>query len=119
MKKILFAAFAALLSFSSCDTDTTRTSDDNDNTQEQKNIAASNVISKAFETGDVSGIDSVVSDDFIDHTAEGDMKGRDSLKASIRFIHSTFKDMKMEKIRKIADDDYVFSWMRYSGTSDG
>ena len=29
------------------------------------------------------------------------------------------KDMKTEKIRDAADGDYVYSWMRYSGTSDG
>nr|MBA2561720.1 ester cyclase [Chitinophagaceae bacterium] len=89
------------------------------NAQEQKNLAASDVISKAFQTGDVAGIDSVVSDDFIDHTDRGDMKGRDSLKAMVKFIHSNFKDMKSEKIRDVADGDYVYSWMRYTGTSDG
>ena len=51
----------------------------NDNTEEQKNLAASNVITKAFQTGDVSGIDSVVADDFVDHTDRGDKIGRDSL----------------------------------------
>jgi predicted SnoaL-like aldol condensation-catalyzing enzyme len=120
MKKILFAAFAGLLFIcASCNTDTTTTSDNNDNAQEQKNLAASDVISKAFQTGDVAGIDSVVSDDFIDHTDRGDMKGRDSLKAMVKFIHSNFKDMKSEKIRDVADGDYVYSWMRYTGTSDG
>ncbi len=120
MKKILFAAFAGLLFIcTSCNTDTTVTSDNNDNAQEQKNLAASDVISKAFQTGDITGIDSVVSDDFIDHTDRGDMKGRDSLKAMVNFVHSNFKDMKTEKIRDVADGDYVYSWMRYTGTSDG
>lgn len=27
--------------------------------------------------------------------------------------------MKTEKVREVADEDYVYSWMRYSGTSDG
>ncbi len=34
-------------------------------------------------------------------------------------VHTNFKDMKMEKVREMADDEFVFSWMRYSGTSDG
>ena len=84
----------------------------------KKNLDASHVVSKAFGTGDVSGIDAVVASDFVDHTDKGDM-GRDSLKAMITMMHSMNKDMKMETIKEFADDDYVFSWMRYSGTSDG
>ena len=120
MKKILFAAFCGLLFIcTSCTSKTESTSDDNVNAQEQKNIAASDVITNAFQTGDVSGIDSVVSDDFLDHTDRGDKKGRDSLKAMVKFIHANFKDMKMEKVREVGDDQYVFTWMRYTGTSDG
>ncbi len=83
------------------------------------NIASSDVIMKAFQTGDVSGIDSVVSDDFLDHTDRGDMKGRDSLKAMVNWVHANMKDMKTEKVREVADGDFVYSWMRYTGTSDG
>lgn len=120
MKKIFLAAFAGLLCFCiSCNSKTESTSDNKYSEQEQKNIAASDVITKAFQTGDVSGIDSVVSDDFVDHTDRGDMKGRDSLKAMVKMVHSNFKDMKTEKVREVADEDYVYSWMRYSGTSDG
>ena len=82
-------------------------------------MAASDAISKAFETGDISKIDSVVADDFVDHTDQGDKKGKDSLKAMITMTHGMMKDMKMEKVHGLADDDYVFSWMHYSGTSDG
>ncbi|HVE60934.1 MAG TPA: hypothetical protein VNA26_03895, partial [Chitinophagaceae bacterium] len=72
MKKILFAAFAGLLCIS-CNSETAGTADNTNTAEEQKNLAASNVISKAFQTGDVSGIDSVVADDFLDHTDRGDM----------------------------------------------
>ena len=120
MRKILIAAFAGLLCICmSCNSETADSSDNNMTEQEEKNLAASNVIMKAFQTGDVSGIDSVVSDDFIDHTDRGDMKGRDSLKAMVKWIHSTMKDSKMEKIHEVADGDYVYSWIRYTGTSDG
>ncbi|MFC0774852.1 ester cyclase [Terrimonas alba] len=86
--------------------------------QAEKNIAASHVVSDAFQTGDISKIDSVVASDFVDHTERGDM-GRDSLKAMIKVMHATNKDMKMEIIKDLADDEYVFSWMRFTGTSDG
>lgn len=82
------------------------------------NIAASHVISDAFLTGDVSKIDSVVASDFVDHTDKGDM-GRDSLKAMITLMHGMVKDQKMETIKDLADEDHVFSWVRYTGSSDG
>ena len=120
MNKLLFAAFAGLLCFcSSCTSDTAGSSDNKGSAQAQKNIAASDAISKAFETGNVSAIDSVVADDFVDHTDRGDKKGRDSLKAMVTMMHTYMKDMKQEKVHEVADDDYVFSWMHYSGTSDG
>lgn len=121
MKTILLAAFTGLLcTCISCDSKTESTTSDNSNqAQEQKNLAASNTISRAFETGDVSGIDSVVADDFVDHTDMGDKTGKDSLKAMVNMVHTNFKDMKTENIRDVADGDYVYSWKRYSGTSDG
>ena len=45
--------------------------------------------------------------------------GRDSLKAMITLMHAKIKDQKMETIKDLADDEYVFSWIRYTGTSDG
>ncbi len=120
MKKILISAFAGLFCIcTSCNPPATTTADNDSKAQEEKNMAASDAVGKAFETGDASAIDSVVADDFIDHTDRGDMKGKDSLKAMINMVHTNFKDMKMEKVRDVADGDYVYSWMKYSGTSDG
>ncbi len=116
MKKILFAAFAMCM-FASCSNDATTTT--KVTTEEQKNLAANDVIIKAFQTGEVSGIDSVVADDYIDHTDRGDFKGRDSLKAMVTWVHANMKDAKMEKVREVADGEYVWSWMRYTGNSDG
>ena len=122
MKKIFSAAFAALVFFFSSCTDTSSTSattDTKENTSVQKNLASNDVITKAFETGDVKGLDSAVADDFLDHTDHGDVKGRDSLKAMVAMVHGMMKDMKIEKVHELADEDYVYSWMRYKGTSDG
>ena len=119
MKKIFISAFAGLLCLcTSCNNPATTTDNDN-KAQQEKNIAASDAVAKAFQTGDVSAIDSVIADDFIDHTDRGDKKGRDSLKAMVKFVHANFSDMKVEKVRDVADGDYVYSWMTYSGTSDG
>ncbi|HEY5967104.1 MAG TPA: hypothetical protein VIU35_03955, partial [Chitinophagaceae bacterium] len=38
----------------------------------RKNLDAFHTVSNAFETGDISRIDSVVASDFVDHTPKGD-----------------------------------------------
>lgn len=119
MKKIILSTCTAMtLFFVSCNTDMADTGNKHSE-QEQRNIAASDAISRAFETGDVSIIDSVVADDFVDHTDRGDVKGKDSLKAMVQMIKANFKDMKGEKVREVAEGDYVYTWMRYTGTSNG
>ncbi len=118
MRKIqLFIVFALCIFLFSCND--TKVDAASDSSISKKNVSASNAISSAFETGDVSKIDSVVADDFVDHTERGDVKGKDSLKAMITMVHNTNKDMKMEVVKELADDDYVFSWMHFTGTSDG
>ena len=89
-----------------------------DNSAVEKNLAASHIVNKAFETGDPGKVDEAVAADFVDHTDRGD-KNRDSLKAMITMMHKAFPDMKMEVITELANDDYVFSLNRYTGNSDG
>jgi predicted SnoaL-like aldol condensation-catalyzing enzyme len=117
MKKIVFATLAGLacylVSCSSKDAGGSKLSE-----KAQKNLDASHIVVDAIKSGDISKIDDAVSADFVDHTDRGD-KGRDSLKTMITMMHSNSKDMKMETTKELADDDYVMSWMRYSGTSDG
>jgi predicted ester cyclase len=114
MKK-LFVAIAAFCICISCNDNSTSGGSD----AAKKNIAASDAISNAFSTGDVSKVDSFVSDDFLDHTDQGDKKGKDSLKAMINMVHTNMKDMKVEKIKELADDEFVMTWQRYTGTSNG
>ncbi|MDB5199766.1 MAG: hypothetical protein JWO92_1729 [Chitinophagaceae bacterium] len=115
MKKIFLAALAGMLCIMSCNNATT----DKGSDAKQKNLAADDAISNAFETGNVAAIDSFIADDFIDHSDRGDVKGRDSIKAMVKFMHDNAKDMKTEKVHQLADDDYVFSWMHWTGTSNG
>src|SRR6266566_3786901 len=116
MTKTLFASFIGLLCFfTACKNGKTASGPDS---MTQKNLDGSRTVSKAFETGDASMIDSVVASDFIDHTDHGDV-GRDSLKAMIVTMHKEFPDMKMETIKELADSDHVFTLMRFTGTSNG
>ncbi|MES2882804.1 MAG: ester cyclase [Bacteroidota bacterium] len=118
MRKILIAAFAGLFCIcTSCNNAPVTANAMSD--EEQKNLAASQTITKAFQTGDVAGIDSVVADNFLDHTDRGDFTGRDSLKSMVKWVHANFKDAKTETIQEVAKGEYVWSWMRYTGTSNG
>ncbi|MGK2861086.1 MAG: ester cyclase [Chitinophagaceae bacterium] len=119
MKKF-FSLFAATIFFFfiSCNQEKTNSETKEQSSATKKNLEASAIISKAFDTGDPSMIDSVVASDFVDHTDRGDM-GRDSLKAMITSMRKMFPDMKQETIKELADDDYVFSLMRFTGTSEG
>jgi len=84
----------------------------------EKNLTANRIVTKAFETGDPSMIDSAVASDFVDHT-DGRQTNRDSLKAMISMIKKQMPDMKTQVIKEVADNDYVFTEMRFSGTSTG
>lgn len=121
MKQILsLFALGLLFSCFSCnnENETTAAAAKEENSAAKKNLDAFHVVTKAFDTGDPAMIDSVVASDFVDHTDKGDM-GRDSLKAMIAAWKADSKDSKTEVIKEIADDDYVFGWLRFTGTSNG
>ena len=121
MRKIFFVLSAGLFCFfTACNSDTKTDSSmsSTDNSVTQKNLDATHIVTKSFETGDVSMIDSAVSSDFVGHTEHGDM-GRDSLKAMIVSMHKEFPDMKMETMKEGGDNEYVFSQIHNSGTSNG
>ena len=118
MKKLAFFICAAVsLYLISCTNQTASMSESN-TSMEKKNLEADSIIGKAFETGDPSKIDSVVATDFVDHTDRGDMN-RDSLKMFIKLLHDSMPDMKMEMINSAASGDYVYSNMRFTGSSNG
>lgn len=84
----------------------------------KKNLDAMHTVNKAFETGDISAIDSVVADNFVDHTPQGDWN-RDSMKAMIPRMKKTMPDMKMSINQEMVNDDYGMGWYHWSGTGDG
>ncbi|MES2431011.1 MAG: ester cyclase [Bacteroidota bacterium] len=81
-----------------------------------KNIAAINEINKAIETGDVSRLGDYITTDAVDHAGpKGDIKGLDSIKASLAQFHAMVQNMKLEVLKEIADNEYVFQWVRFTG----
>ena len=121
MRKNIFLLLAAsLFLLSACNngTETTSSEAKKENSMAEKNLASFHIVSDAFKSGDISKVDSAVASDFVDHTDQGD-KGRDSLKAMIVMAHKQMPDMKTDVVKELADDEYVFGLLRYTGTSNG
>lgn len=116
MKKVLFVLSASISCFLlACNEKTSDNSGMSDNTR--KNLDAFHAVSDAFQSGDISQIDSVVASDFVDHTPKGDWN-RDSLKSMILMMKNA-GTMKTEIKKELADDEYVIAWMHWTGTSNG
>src|ERR1700760_418275 len=106
MKSILLTAACCTLLLSACNTGTSNTTPvtagpGGMSDMAKKNLDAVHLVTKAFETGDVSGVDSVVSTSFVDHTDKGEVKGIDSMKAMIKMAHSMDSTMKSDIIKEV------------------
>lgn len=113
MKK-LFLVFctAGLFAFCSCSNNAGGMSD-----KAKKNLDNARAIAKSFETKDISKLDDYIASDVVDHaTPGGESKGIDNLKKMFTEMQSTMSNSKMETVKELADDDYVFQWMKESWT---
>jgi len=120
MKKLLLGVGVIMLVFNSCtdskktDTSTTTVSGAETNSMHSKEIY------RAIETGDVSKVE-FLDDDIIDHegSPDGDVKGKDNVKAMLADIHNHISNLKMETIADAtsADGQYHFALIRMSGTT--
>lgn len=115
MKKFLFIASAGcILLLTSC-SDKKEAGGMSD--KAKKNIETSRAIAKMFESGDWSKIGDYIAPDGVDHaTMKGDAKGLDAIKANFAEMGNMMKDFKNEVVKEIADDDYVFQWMKETST---
>jgi predicted SnoaL-like aldol condensation-catalyzing enzyme len=84
----------------------------------KKNLASAQAIVKMFETGDWSKTGDYIAADGVEHAGmEGkEIKGLDGIKANFAKMNSMMKDFKNEVIKELADDDYVFQWMKETST---
>jgi predicted SnoaL-like aldol condensation-catalyzing enzyme len=81
----------------------------------KKNLEVNAAITKMIESGDMSKIGDYIAADAVDHGDMGDVKGLDSIKATLVKYSQQSEDMKSEAIKEFADDDYVMGWYNYSG----
>jgi hypothetical protein len=131
MKKCLTIASAGLICFitacnnsgeKSATTDTTASSSPSSSPASgstgDKNIATVRAINDAISSGDVSKLDQYIAKDGVDHSGEhGEVKGLDSIKAELSHMHDSYKDLKLESVQDAANNDYVFSLSKFTGTS--
>lgn len=89
----------------------------NQNNITQKNIAADKILLKVFETGNIALLDDIISTDFVNHTAMGDLVGIENLKTMVKDFHNTFNPTKVEVIRQLFDNEYVSDWIRFINPS--
>lgn len=83
----------------------------------KKNLDNARAIAKSFETKDISKLDDYVDKDVIDHAAPGgESKGIDNLKKMFQQMQGTMTNSKNETVKELADDDYVFQWLKESWT---
>lgn len=86
----------------------------------KKNKEVNAAIMKAYEAGDFSKMSDYLAADAIDHGGEtGDVKGVENIVTEMKKYRAQMPDMKMSMIHEMADDDYVMTWASVSGTMNG
>ena len=83
----------------------------------KKNLDVMHGVQKAFDTKDFSKLGDYVAEDCIDHAGQtGDIKGLANMKAEFEKMVAMNENTKTEIIKELADDEYVMSWLRFTGT---
>jgi predicted SnoaL-like aldol condensation-catalyzing enzyme len=113
MKKLfLFLCTAGCFAFFSCSNNNGGMSD-----KAKKNLDNARAIAKSFETKDISKLDDYIASDAVDHASPGgETKGLDNIKKMFTQMQGTMTNSKMETVKELADDDYVYQWMKESWT---
>jgi predicted SnoaL-like aldol condensation-catalyzing enzyme len=120
--KQLFFAIVVMGVFCSCESKVTGKTEGDHSTIADRNADNTNKVFRAIESGNVAGLDTIFTEDFIDHNAgpEGqDIKGRDSVIAMLGQIHTFFDGLKMEMMHHAtsADGQYHYATVRMTGTA--
>lgn len=82
-----------------------------------KNLEAMRGITKCFDTKDFSKLGDYIAEDAVDHAGEqGDIKGLANMKAEFEKMVQAWDGAPTVVIKELADDEYVMSWLRFTGT---
>jgi predicted SnoaL-like aldol condensation-catalyzing enzyme len=75
---------------------------------------------KAYEAGNFSKMGDYIAADAVDHGGEsGDVTGLDNIVSEMKRYHDMMPDMKMTDVVSLANDDYVFTWSTMTYTENG
>jgi predicted SnoaL-like aldol condensation-catalyzing enzyme len=86
----------------------------------KKNLEVNDDIMKAYEAGDFGKMGDYIAADAIDHGGEkGDVKGLENIVSQMKLYREQMPDMKSTMTRSLADDEYVYTWAKMSGTMGG
>jgi steroid delta-isomerase-like uncharacterized protein len=73
---------------------------------------------KGFGQGDMSVLDEVVAEDFVEHQ-QGMPQGREGLKNVIRTLRHSFPDLSYTVVQMVADENKVWGHFHSRGTNEG
>jgi predicted ester cyclase len=83
----------------------------------KKNMEVNSAIMKAYEAGDFSKMGDYIAADAVDHGGEkGDVKGLENIISEMKRYRGMMTDTKTEIVKEMADDEYVMTWAKFSGT---
>lgn len=86
--------------------------------QMNKNMVANRSIYKGIEIGDTAMLKAIAID-AIDHSGPmGELRGGTAIKTMLADFHNHIKNLKMTVVADAANGDYVFSWIRMTGTAN-
>jgi predicted ester cyclase len=87
---------------------------------ENENVAAlKRIVLEGFGAGNLSAIDEVVPESFVEHQAGIHGGNKNNMKALIRDLREAFPDLHYEVLRTAADGDIAWGHFRARGTNRG
>lgn len=121
MKKNVFIAAIIAIVITSCNNskDSGSTAGASTNSANDQALADNARVYKAIETGDMTGIDTLLTKDAVDHDAGNgkELVGRDSIIHMLSQIHTQIKDLKLDVVSSATNGDYMFTLVHVTGTT--
>lgn len=115
MNKIAFAVVIGMTSFIfSCGTPAAPASK---TSQAETNLNNLHKLHCAIATGNLSVLDTIVSENYIDHLPGQDNVGRDNMKKYLQQIHDSIPDFKDSILAESASENWIFFLARITGTT--
>ncbi len=118
MKNVFFKSTLGLLCFLiSCKEPVDRISDIPSISQAEKNLAKEHAILKGIESGDLSRLDTIITDPYLDYSSAEKPISRDSIKQILEKIHENVPNIKFSILAESATADIIFYMTRATGTT--